>query len=137
AEEFIDALVAAAEGYSVGDGRHEGTVLGPLVDERQRELIRNHVVDAVERGATVRTGGAVPEGKGFFYPPTVLTEVDESMLVMTEETFGPIAPIVVVDSFEEGLGRESRSRFGLAATVFTRDPEHAAAAARIPAGVTW
>jgi len=137
AEEFVDTLVTMAEGFSVGDGRHEGTVLGPLVDERQRKLVHSHVVDAVERGATVRTGGAVPEGRGFFYPATVLTDVDESMLVMTEETFGPIAPVVVVDSFEEGLERASRSRFGLAATVFTHDPGHAAAAARIPAGVTW
>ncbi|WP_017612418.1 aldehyde dehydrogenase family protein [Nocardiopsis salina] len=137
AEEFVDALATAARGFTVGDGRQEGTVLGPLVDGRQRELVHRHVTDAVDRGAGVRTGGAVPDGQGFFYPPTVLTDVDESMLVMTEETFGPIAPVAVVDSFEEGLERASRSRFGLAATVFTHDPGHAAAAARIPAGVTW
>lgn len=137
AEEFVDALVTAARGFTVGDGRREGTVLGPLVDGRQRELVHRHVTDAVDRGARVRTGGAVPEGRGFFYPPTVLTDVDESMLVMAEETFGPIAPVAVVESFEEGLERASRSRFGLAATVFTHDPGHAAAATRIPAGVTW
>lgn len=128
---FIDALVEAAAGYTTGD------VLGPLVDRRQRDIVVRHVTDAVERGATVRTGGVVPEGKGFFYPATVLTGVDDSMLVMTEETFGPLAPVAVVSSFEEGLERATATRYGLAATVYTNDPEHVAAARRIPAGVVW
>lgn len=137
ADEFIAALVEAAGTYALGDGHDEGTVLGPLADERQRDTVRRHVADAVERGATVRTSGTEPQGKGFFYPATVLTGVDESMLVMNEETFGPLAPVAVVSSFEEGLERASRSRFGLAATVYTDDPDHAVAAARIPAGVVW
>ncbi|MEU6789764.1 aldehyde dehydrogenase family protein [Nonomuraea angiospora] len=137
AEPFIEALVEAAGTYALGDGHDAGTVLGPLVDQRQRDIVARHVADAVSRGATVRAGGVVPEGKGFFYPATVLTGVDESMLVMTEETFGPIAPVVVVSSFEEGLERASASRFGLAATVYTADPAHMAAARRIPAGVVW
>ncbi|MET9243426.1 aldehyde dehydrogenase family protein [Nonomuraea sp. NPDC003709] len=137
AEPFIEALVEAAGTYALGDGHDAGTVLGPLVDRRQRDIVARHVADAVSRGATVRAGGVVPEGRGFFYPATVLTGVDESMLVMTEETFGPIAPVVVVSSFEEGLERASASRFGLAATVYTADPAHMAAARRIPAGVVW
>lgn len=137
AAEFVEALVEVAGTYAFGDGREPDTVLGPLVSEAQRGIVRRHVDDAVQRGATVRTGGVVPERRGFFYPATVLTDVDESMLVMTEETFGPLAPVAVVDSFEEGIERASRSRFGLAATVYTADPEHMAAAERIPAGVTW
>ncbi|MBE1582482.1 aldehyde dehydrogenase family protein [Nonomuraea angiospora] len=137
AEPFIEALVEAAGTYALGDGHDAGTVLGPLVDRRQRDIVARHVADAVARGATVRAGGVVPEGRGFFYPATVLTGVEESMLVMTEETFGPIAPVVVVSSFEEGLERASASRFGLAATVYTADPAHMAAARRIPAGVVW
>ncbi|MEW1844432.1 aldehyde dehydrogenase family protein [Nonomuraea angiospora] len=137
AEPFIEALVEAAGTYALGDGHDAGTVLGPLVDRRQRDIVARHVADAVSRGASVRAGGVVPEGKGFFYPATVLTGVEESMLVMTEETFGPIAPVVVVSSFEEGLERASASRFGLAATVYTTDPAHMAAARRIPAGVVW
>lgn len=137
AEPFVEALVAAAEGFTVGNGLDDGVMLGPLVDRRQRDLVARHVEDAVHKGAKVRTGGGVPEGKGFFYPPTVLTDVDDSMLVMTEETFGPIAPVVVVDSFEEGLERAARSKYGLAATVYTADPDHIDASARIPAGVTW
>lgn len=137
AEEFLDALVDAAGTYTLGDGLEQGTVLGPLVDARQRDLVRAHVDDAVQRGATVRAGGFVPERKGFFYPATVLTDLDDSMPVMTEETFGPVAPVVVIDSFEEGVERASRSPFGLAATVYTEDPEHIAAATRLPAGVVW
>ncbi|MEU9058338.1 aldehyde dehydrogenase family protein [Streptomyces sp. NPDC048430] len=137
ADEFIDALVQAARSYTMGDGHGEGVMMGPLVDGRQRDIVRRHVADAVERGATIRAGGTDPGGKGFFYPATVLTGVDESMLAMSEETFGPLAPVVVVSSFEEGLDRASRSRFGLAATVYTDDPDHIAAAARIPAGVVW
>lgn len=137
ADEFIEALVEVAGTFTMGDGHDEDVMMGPLVDERQRETVRRHVADAVERGATIRAGGVEPEGKGFFYPATVLTGVDESMLVMTEETFGPLAPVVVVPSFEEGLERASGSRFGLAATVYTDDPDHVAAAARIPAGVVW
>ncbi|MFE3827338.1 aldehyde dehydrogenase family protein [Streptomyces sp. NPDC059092] len=137
AEEFIEALAEAAGTYTVGDGHDEGVMMGPLVDERQRDTVRRHVAEAVERGATVRVGGVEPDGKGFFYPATVLTGVDESMSVMTEETFGPLAPVVVISSFEEGLERAARSRFGLAATVYTRDPDHVAAATRMPAGVVW
>ncbi|MFB4304139.1 aldehyde dehydrogenase family protein [Actinomadura sp. NTSP31] len=137
AEEFIDALVDIAGTYALGDGRDATTVLGPLVDQRQRDLVERHVADAVERGATVRTGGRAPGGTGFFYPATVLTGVDDSMLVMTEETFGPLAPVMVVPSFEDGLAKAAKTRFGLAATVYTDDPEHMAAAHRIPAGVVW
>ncbi|QSE89935.1 aldehyde dehydrogenase [Rhodococcus pseudokoreensis] len=137
AEAFVDALVHIASTYTLGDGHDADTVLGPLVDARQRDIVHGHVTDAVERGARVHTGGAIPQRKGFFYPATVLTDVDDSMLVMTEETFGPIAPIVVVSSFEEALERAGSSRFALGATVYTHNPDHAAAAARIPAGVTW
>ncbi|MFF5078569.1 aldehyde dehydrogenase family protein [Actinoplanes sp. NPDC000266] len=124
---FVEALVAAAAEFP----------LGPMADGRQREIVRRHVEDAVRRGATIRAGGEVPAGPGFFYPATVLTGVDDSMLVLTEETFGPVAPVVVVDSFAEGLRRASQSRYGLAATVYTRDEAHIDAAASLPAGVVW
>ncbi|KAA9159807.1 aldehyde dehydrogenase [Amycolatopsis acidicola] len=131
AEPFVEALVAEAAGYQAGD------VLGPLVDGRQRDLVHRHVTDAVAKGATVRAGGEAPDGPGFFYPATVLTGVEDSMLIMREETFGPVAPVAVVNSFEEGVERASRSRYGLAATVYSNDEAHVAAAGRIPAGVLW
>lgn len=137
AAEFVTALCEAATTYVTGDGHDEKTVLGPLVDARQRDIVHRHVTDAIDRGATVRVGGAIPPGAGFFYPATVLTDVDDSMLVMQEETFGPVAPVQVVSSWEEGLQRAARSSFGLAATVYTPDAGHAAAAAAVPAAVTW
>ncbi|MFJ8934297.1 aldehyde dehydrogenase family protein [Streptomyces sp. NPDC102365] len=137
ADEFVEALAAAAGTFAVGDGRDPATMLGPLADERQRDTVRRHVEDAVRKGATVRAGGAVPDRPGYFYPATVLTGVDDTMLVMTEETFGPLAPVTVVPSFEEGLARAADSRYGLAATVYTDDPGHIAAAARLPVGVVW
>lgn len=137
AEEFINALVEVAGTYTLGNERSGTTALGPLVDQRQRDLVARQVADAVERGATVRAGGELPTGTGYYYPATVLTDVDESMLVMNEETFGPLAPVVVVPSFEKGMAEAATTRFGLAATVYTTDPEHMSAARRIPAGVVW
>ncbi|MFB6552760.1 aldehyde dehydrogenase family protein [Streptomyces sp. NPDC056405] len=137
ADAFVEALVAAAQTFTLGDGLEPATVLGPLVDERQRDVVRRHVDDAVQKGATLRTGGVVPQRPGYFYPATVLTDVDDTMLVMTEETFGPVAPVVVVRTFEEGLARAAESRYGLAATVYTGDPDHIVAATRLPAGVVW
>lgn len=137
ADEFITALAAAAATYTMGNGFDDGTMLGPLVNEQQRQIVHHHVTDALARGATLRTGGQLPGGTGFFYPATVLTDVDDSMLVMTEETFGPIAPVSVISSFDEGLERASNSTYGLAATVYSNDPAHIAAASRIPAGVVW
>ncbi|SNR35627.1 aldehyde dehydrogenase family protein [Actinomadura mexicana] len=137
ADRFVDALVEAARGYAHGDGRDASTVLGPLVDRRQRDLVHGHVLDAAAKGASIRTGGEVPAGPGFFYPATVLTGVDDSMAIMTEETFGPVAPVRVVDSFQEGVELASRSRFGLAATVYSGTPDHVTAARAIPAGLLW
>jgi succinate-semialdehyde dehydrogenase / glutarate-semialdehyde dehydrogenase len=102
-----------------------GTEIGPLIDERQRELVHAHVTDAVERGAVLHAGGAVPDGPGFFYPPTVLSGCDASMAVMRDETFGPVAPVQEVESFEEALRAANDSEYGLAASVLTRSDAHA------------
>ncbi len=137
ADAFLDALVAQAEQWTMGEGHEPGVKLGPLVDERQRRIVHEHVTDAVRQGAQVLVGGEAPDRPGWFYPATVLSDVRDDMLVMREETFGPVAPVVVVDSFEEGLRRAADSRFGLAATVYTTDPEHAAACDALPVGVVW
>lgn len=137
AEDFVVEVVRAAEAYAFGNGLQADVMMGPLVDERQRRIVDDQVRDAVAKGATVRRGGEVPDGPGFFYPATVLTDLDASMSVMTEETFGPIAAVSVVSSFAEGLERASDSTFGLAATVYSRNSEHIALAAEVPAGVVW
>jgi acyl-CoA reductase-like NAD-dependent aldehyde dehydrogenase len=120
AETFVAALVRAADAWTIG----------PLIDERQRELVHAHVTDAVERGAELRRGGEVPDGPGFFYPPTVLVGGDPDAPVLREETFGPVAAVQVVSSFDEALARADQTEYGLAATVLTKNPEHAQRAAR-------
>ncbi|HEY8318434.1 MAG TPA: aldehyde dehydrogenase family protein [Amnibacterium sp.] len=127
ADPFISALVAEAESWA--------TRIGPLVDERMRQAVHAHVEDAVRRGARVLTGGEVPTGAGTFYPPTVITEVPDDALAVTEETFGPIVPVRVVDDFDEALLLAAADRYGLAATVLTPDMAHAhRAAAVLPVG---
>jgi acyl-CoA reductase-like NAD-dependent aldehyde dehydrogenase len=115
AEPFLDALATEAA----------ATDIGPLVDAGQRALVARHVEEAVAAGARVRCGGRVPDGPGFFYPPTVLEGTDASMAVMAEETFGPVAAVQVVASFDEALVEANGGAYGLAATVLTPSQAHA------------
>jgi succinate-semialdehyde dehydrogenase / glutarate-semialdehyde dehydrogenase len=127
AGQFVDALVAEARCWA--------DRIGPLVDERHREHVHRHVVDAIEKGATVLAGGEPGTGPGTFYPPTVLTGCDSDMLVFSEETFGPLAPVRVVADFDTALCEAADDRYGLAATVLTTDMARAQAAWRtLPVG---
>ncbi len=131
ADAFVAALVAEADRRTAAPSAE----YGPLVDARMRDAVHAQVRDAADGGAVVRTGGVVPDGPGSAYPATVLTEMADDMTVMTEETFGPVAPVRVVDSFEEGLRLAAADRYGLAATVLTNDTGNALrAAAELPVG---
>jgi succinate-semialdehyde dehydrogenase/glutarate-semialdehyde dehydrogenase len=135
AEPFLDALVSRAAALRVGPGRESRTELGPLVDRRLRDHVHGQVAAAVEAGATVLHGGAIPDGPGAFYPPTVLADCTDDMAVVREETFGPVAPVVVVDSYDEALSRAGDSPYGLAASVLTRSMGNAQRALReLPVG---
>jgi acyl-CoA reductase-like NAD-dependent aldehyde dehydrogenase len=127
AEQFLDALAAEADRWA--------NRIGPLVDRRLRDAVDDQVQRAIKDGATALRGGAVPPGPGAFYPPTVLTGCTDQMTVMREETFGPVAPVLAVDSFDEALSRAADSPYGLAATVLTRSMSHAQRACRdLPVG---
>jgi succinate-semialdehyde dehydrogenase/glutarate-semialdehyde dehydrogenase len=95
--------------------------MGPLSLERQRRIVEDHVADARARGAAVLTGGEPSAGPGFFYPPTVLTGVDHTMRVMREETFGPVLPVMAVDSLDEAVRLANDGPYGLTASVWTGD----------------
>lgn len=135
AEDFVDALVERAEALRVGPGRDPETELGPLVDRRHRDHVHGQVTAAVAEGATLRTGGVLPEGPGAFYPATVVADCRHEMTLVREETFGPVAPVVVVDSFSEALRCAADSPYGLAGTVLTASMSHAQRAWReLPVG---
>ncbi|MFI5493938.1 aldehyde dehydrogenase family protein [Actinoplanes sp. NPDC051859] len=126
-EPFLAALCKEAARWA--------TDLGPLVDTRLREAVHDQVRAAVAAGARVLTGGTVPDGPGAYYPPTVLADCRDEMAVVREETFGPVAPVVPVASFDEALARATDSAYGLAATVLTPSMSHAQRAWRdLPVG---
>jgi acyl-CoA reductase-like NAD-dependent aldehyde dehydrogenase len=127
APEFLDALIAEAHRWA--------DEIGPLVDVRHRDGVHAQVTAAIDAGARVLTGGTVPDGPGAHYPPTVLADCTDDMAVLAEETFGPVAPVVVVESFAEALSRAATSPYGLAATVLTGSMSHAQQAWReLPVG---
>lgn len=122
---FLDALTDRARDLGVL----------PLVDTRHRAAVHDHVTDAVAAGARVCAGGAVPDGPGAGYPATVLADCTDDLRIMREETFGPVAPVRVVDDFDHGLALARNDRHGLAATVLTRSFAHAQRACReLPVG---
>lgn len=142
ADEFTDKLAAKVSKLTVGPGTEQGVRLGPLHTPGQRAEVEEQVQDAVERGATVLTGGRRPEGaryeKGNFYLPTVLANVDPQARVLTEEVFGPAVPIVRVKDIHEAVAKANDSIFGLGSSIWTGDLDKANyAAERLEAGYTW
>lgn len=123
AAEFEERFVEVARLLRVGDGREPGTDVGPLANRRRVAAASALVADAAGKGARLRCGGGPPPGtaRGFFFEPTVVTNVDDSMRIMTEEPFCPVAPIATFTSTEDVLARANRTDYGLAAYVFTND----------------
>jgi succinate-semialdehyde dehydrogenase/glutarate-semialdehyde dehydrogenase len=121
AEAFAKKLAEATSNLRVGNGMEEGTTIGPLIDDAALEKVEDHVSDAVGKGAKVVTGGKRSELGGTFYQPTVLMGVGKGMKVLTEETFGPVAPIISFDTVDEGIALANDTEFGLAAYFYARD----------------
>ena len=125
ADAFIKGVLEATAKIKIGNGLNPETDLGPMFREELRQRTKEHIKDALEKGAKLLYGGREPEGeeykKGFFFTPTVLVDVDHRMRIMREETFGPVMPIMVVRSLEEAVSLANDTRYGLAAYVFTKD----------------
>ncbi|GLI84851.1 NAD-dependent succinate-semialdehyde dehydrogenase [Rossellomorea marisflavi] len=118
-DQFTEKYVAEVKKLKVGNGLDEGIDIGPLIDDRAVDKVKKHIEDAVDKGAKIETGGSVKEG--LFFEPTVLTGVTDDMLCMSEETFGPLAPITTFKTEEEAVERANDSIYGLAAYVFTEN----------------
>lgn len=121
AEPFIEAFVQAVEGFVMGPPGDPATFLGPLARQDQIAVLDAQVKDALAHGATLRCGGARADRPGWYYQPTVLTDVTHEMAVMREESFGPIIGIEVVADDAEALARINDTRYGLTAAVFGSD----------------
>ena len=119
AEEFTKKFTEKAKELRVGNGLEENIDIGPLIDEAAVEKVQRHINDAVEKGAKLETGGNA--ANGLFIEPTVISNVNDDMLCMREETFGPLAPIATYSSEEEVIARANDSIYGLAAYVFTEN----------------
>jgi succinate-semialdehyde dehydrogenase/glutarate-semialdehyde dehydrogenase len=128
-KQFLDAFTEVASGLKLGDGLDPTTQMGPMANARRLEAMDMFVADAKAKGAVVKTGGERPANQGFFYTPTVLADVPAEARIMTEEPFGPLAPIVPFKSFDEVVERANGVAYGLAAYAFTSDEKRATAIA--------
>src|SRR3954452_13518371 len=135
-DEFVARLTDAVGKLHQGvDGRSYGSDIGAMATPAQTDVVADHVEDARSKGARVLTGGKRKDGPGDWYEPTVIAEVDHSMKVMTDETFGPVIPVMKVRDADEAVRMANDSRYGLSASVFTGSvSEGEAIARRIEAG---
>ncbi|WP_374445138.1 NAD-dependent succinate-semialdehyde dehydrogenase [Stella sp.] len=126
---FVETFTEVAKGLKLGDGLAPDTKMGPLANARRVDAIEGFVRDAVDRGAKLQAGGQRSGNTGFFFEPTVLSDVPEDARIMNEEPFGPVAPIVPFKSFDEVVERANRLDYGLAAYAFTASEKTASAIA--------
>ncbi|OKH14991.1 aldehyde dehydrogenase [Fischerella major NIES-592] len=128
---FVERLVTKAQGLELAYPKLESGEIGPIIAERQAAIISEHLLDAIEKGAVVHCGGKVEDsGGGWWCRPTVLTQVNHTMKVMTEETFGPIMPIMAFSTPAEAINLANDTIYGLSAAVFAADEAEALAVAQ-------
>lgn len=138
--EFVSAVTEAAKAAQkqVGDGFKEGVVFGPINNKMQFERVKELVEDAKKAGATINAGGAALPGKGYFYPPTIVTGVKEGVRIVDEEQFGPVLPVIPFKDTDDVIQRVNGTPYGLGGSVWTQDMKRGAEiASRIESGTVW
>ena len=121
AQEFAERLAERMGSMKVGRGTDDDVKVGPLIDEDQRSKVEELVQDAVQKGARTLSGGERLDGPGYFYPPTVLTDVPDDARLLKEEIFGPVAPVRGFSSEDDAIAQANDTEFGLVAYLYTRD----------------
>src|SRR5215213_2464524 len=125
ADEFAQKLAEKMGALKLGRGTEPDVKVGPLIDESQQQKVKELVDDAVAKGGETVVGGSIPDGRGYFYEPTVISNISDDARVLKEEIFGPVAPIKDFSSEEEAIAAANDTEFGLVAYVFTRDIKRA------------
>ena len=118
-DEFTEKFTAEVKKLKVGNGMDDGVKIGPLIDEDGYDKVMKHIEDAVEKGGKVTAGGSGDKSGGYFVEPTVITNVTDEMICMSEETFGPLAPIQSYSNLDEAIKKANGTEYGLAAYYFT------------------
>jgi len=137
-EALCAALAEEAGKAKVGDGMTAGVQQGPIQNREQYERVVGILEDTRRTGARILAGGVVPTGDGYFFPPTIVADIAEDSRLVREEQFGPIVPVLKFSDIEDALRRANDTRFGLSGSVWSRDPERAAAvASRLEVGTAW
>ncbi|MGW6793951.1 aldehyde dehydrogenase family protein [Streptomyces chartreusis] len=137
-DEVVEALAAVAGSVRVGAGSDPKSQLGPLNNAPQLKRVAGLVDDAVSRGGQAVVGGAIVDGPGFFYQPTILRGVADGMAVVDEEQFGPVLPVLPYRSVDEAVERANGTHFGLSGSVWGTDDDRAAAVAdQLDCGTAW
>ena len=121
AADFSAKFAAKMASLKVARGTEEGSNVGPLIDEKSRTGVHSLVADAVAKGAKVLTGGEIPTGEGYFYPPTVLADVPANAEILKEEIFGPVAPVITFKTEDEAVKLANNTEYGLIAYAFTEN----------------
>jgi succinate-semialdehyde dehydrogenase/glutarate-semialdehyde dehydrogenase len=119
--EFTERFAAAVRPLQVGPGLDDATKVGPLVNAKTRDKVSDLVETALAAGATATVGGSAPQRVGYYYTPTVLADVPADAEILSQEIFGPVAPVVSYDSLDEAIELANRTEFGLVSYVYTRD----------------
>ncbi|STX51727.1 aldehyde dehydrogenase [Legionella busanensis] len=129
-DELVAKILSLLPTYTSGDPKNPATKLGPMARKDLRDTLHKQVEESIKKGAVLLTGGQIPLGKGYYYPPTLLIDVKPGMPAFDEELFGPVIAISRCKNEEEAISLANKSRYGLAAAIFTRDLERGEAIAK-------